>query len=292
MIAKHWITSSTSIVLLLLSGCSTVIVERSSAIASTGSAYAATLQKVNEFALNESINNAADALASTPVAGTLRGLNDTANNLKERQRLVQAYGEFLNTLAEYFANLEAFAKYDAAGENSKAIDGVVDKLNSVQKTLRNTQITAEKKTAISGIVGLVSKQVHASALKARLEKDALPIATALALSSAALEQQVSWVEKPIQLQRDMDWARNVVQPYVNPTREQPLTAAWKTSFVTLIKQAPTVQLLVDAKAAGEKMEAGWRDVLRGNYSLDEVRKSLADIQSALDVLITVKAATK
>ena len=127
MIAKHWITSSTSIVLLLLSGCSTVIVERSSAIASTGSAYAATLQKVNEFALNESINNAADALASTPVAGTLRGLNDTANNLKERQRLVQAYGEFLNTLAEYFANLEAFAKYDAAGENSKAIDGVVDK---------------------------------------------------------------------------------------------------------------------------------------------------------------------
>ena len=160
----------------------------------------------------------------------------------------------------------------------------------MQKTLGNTEISAEKKTAISGVVGLISKQAHASVLKARLEKDAEPIATALALSSAALEQQISWVEKPIQLQRDMDWARNVVQPYVNPAREQPLTAAWKTSFATLIKQAPKVQLLVDAKAAGEKMEAGWRDVLRGNYSLDEVRKSLADIQAALDVLIAVKAA--
>ena len=290
MIEKHWITASASAVFVLLSGCSTVIVERSSAIATTGSAYAATLQKVNQFALDESINNTADALASTPVAGTLNGLTSAANNLKERQRLVAAYGEFLNTLAEYFANLEAFAKYDAAGANSKAIDGVVDKLNSVQKTLGNTEISAEKKTAISAVVGLISKQAHASVLKARLEKDAEPIATALALSSAALEQQISWVEKPIQLQRDMDWARNVVQPYTNPAREQPLTAAWKTSFATLIKQAPKVQLLIDAKAAGEKMEAGWRDVLRGNYSLDEVRKSLADIQAALDVLIAVKAA--
>ena len=122
------------------------------------------------------------------------------------------------------------------------------------------------------------------------EKDVTGIATALALSSAALEQQIGWVEKPIQLQRDMDWARNVVQPYINPAREQPLTAAWKSSFATLIKQAPTVQLLVDAKAAGEKMEAGWRDVLRGDYSLVEVRKSLADIQAALDVLVAVKAA--
>ena len=109
MIAKHWITASASAVFLLLSGCSTVIVERSSAIATTGSAYAATLQKVNEFALDESINSTADALASTPVAGTLSGLTSTVNNLKERQRLVAAYGEFLNTLAEYFANLEAFA---------------------------------------------------------------------------------------------------------------------------------------------------------------------------------------
>ena len=290
MLTKHLTRTAASAVLLLLVGCSTVVVERSSAIATTGSAYSATLQKVNEFALNESIDSAADALASTPVAGTLSGLNSVANNLKERQRLVLAYGDFLNTLADYFANLEAFAKYDAAGENSKAIDGVVDKLNSVQKTLGNTEISAEKRTAISGIVGLVSKQAHASALTARLQKDALPIATALALSSAALEQQISWVEKPIQLQRDMDWARNVVQPYVNPSREQPLTAAWKTTFTTLIKQSPKVQLLVDAKAAGEKMEAGWRDVLRGNYSLDEVRRSLADIQSALDVLIAVRAA--
>lgn len=292
MIAKHWITASASVAFLLLAGCSTVIVERSSAIATTGSAYAATLQKVNQFALDESINSAADALASTPVAGTLNGLNEVTKNLKERQRLVQAYGEFLNTLAEYFANLEAFAKYDAAGENSRAIDGVVDKLNSVQKTLGNTEISPEKKTAISGVVGLISKQAHASVLKARLEKDALPIATALALSSAALEQQISWVEKPVQLQRDMDWARNVVQPYINPAREQPLTAAWKASFTTLMKQAPKVQLLVDAKAAGEKMEAGWRDVLRGDYSLAEVRKSLADIQAALDVLAAVKAAAK
>lgn len=290
MNTKYLFHSCVAAVVVMLTGCSTVIVERSSSIASTGAAYATTLQKVNEFALNESIDFVAHELATRPVAGSRVALETVASDLKKRQELVSTYGEFLSALGEYFSNLEAFAKYDAATANSKAIEGDVDKLNALQVQLKSTEISAAKKSAISGIVGLVSKQAHASALQARLEKDSVPIATALALSSALRDEQIAWVQKPDDLLRKLEWESNVVDPFTDAARVRPLPLAWEMSFSVLVKNAPKVKLLQDAKLAGEKMETGWRDVLRGSYSLEEVRKSLADIQSGLDVLIKAKSA--
>ena len=153
----------TALCTLVVTGCSTVPVDRALGVSATGKAYVETLKKVNDLALDTSIEFTAKLLPTLP--RTEESLEAHTETIRERSVLIGNAHEYLNGLASYFSELEALAKGDQSEATAEALGQVADSLKAEPFELK---LSDEKKKAITGLAGFVAKQVHVAAVEKAL----------------------------------------------------------------------------------------------------------------------------
>ena len=268
--------------ILVLAGCSTVSVNRATGVSATGKAYVETLKKVNVLALDKSIDFTANLLPSLPRNDDT--LDANTDEIKKRSLLIGTADEYLNGLASYFSELEALAKGDQSEATAKALGQVAESLKFEPIELK---LSDEKKKAITGLAGFVSKQVHAAAVEKALLRDADTVAQALAISEKLLDEQIGWIKHREDAERKKKYNEDVRKPFVTGGQ---LDSNWKKAWSTEVRTTPVIALLSQAKKASVEMQKAWIDILRGQYSYLEIQSALNNVKAGIDAISELKDA--
>ena len=267
--------------LLALSGCATVVVDRSQGLGEAGKAYVASIRKVNDFALEKSLAFTADMLAVGPRDKAI--LDETNALMKKRVALVADAARYFDALDTYFDNLDALVKGDQSEATATAVGQLADSLKQEPVGLK---ISDERKKAITGLAGYVAKQFHAAAVEKALVRDADTIAKAIALSDQMLDEQIRWIKLRDDVVRSKAYIDEVQTPFLKPDVQ--LDTQWKTAWSGQMKTSPTVAVLVEAKTASKNMSELWVSVLRGKHSSAETLALLKQLKDGVDALNAVK----
>ena len=266
----------------LVAGCSTVSVDRSTAVSATGKAYVETLKNVNELALDKSIEFTANLLPNLPRTETV--LEEQTKAIKERTLLIGNAHEFLEGLASYFSGLEALAKGDQSEATAEALGQVADSLKAEPIELK---LSDEKKKAITGLSGFVAKQVHAAAVEKALVRDADTVAQAIAISEKLLDEQIQWVRLREVAERKKNYNEKVKGPFIAGNQ---LGSDWKKAWSDEVRTPPVIALLYEAKKASGEMQKAWIDILRGQYSYAEIQSTLNNVKVGIESISALKDA--
>ncbi len=269
-------------VLFSLSACSTVAVNRAEGVSESAISYVDSLKKVNELALDKSIDFTADLLLSTP--RTLQNLNDKTKDINERIRLAGEYKNYLDQLGNYFTELNALANGDQSENTAKAIDIIVENLKQPPAEIK---ISDERKAALSGLSAVVAKQIHATKVQSALERHADIVAQALEISEKLLDEQISWISIREKARKLKDYKSAVEGPY---TSNPPITLddSWKNAWKASVSDSEVIQVLNDSKKASKALQKEWLAVLRGQYSPSELQSILKELKSGIDAIALVK----
>lgn len=264
-------------VLLLISslagGCSTVVIDRSTAIAETGRAYVDTLKKVNGLALERSLEFTAGTLPA--MARTQAVLADTTAAMRERVKLVAAANDHLDGIGAYFAELQALASGDASDATVKSVGRAAEALAAAPLGL---ELPASRKQALTGLAGLVARRHLSVALEQALARDADVVAQALATADRMLEEELGWLEMRESLERRRAYAQDVERPF---TAGGALGPGWRRAWIAQVRGPPLAQVIADARAASASMQKAWIDILRGRTSTAEVGAALKSVREGI-----------
>lgn len=263
-----------------LVGCSTVSVDRAIGVSETGKAYVKTLKKVNDLALDNSIEFTANMLPTLP--RTEEALMEHTDEIKARVELVGSAHEYLDRLANYFSELEALSKGDQSEATEKAVGQVADSLKAEPIKL---SLSDERKKALTGLAGYVAKQFHAAAVEKALKRDADVVAQALAISEKMLDEQIQWINLRETAVRKKKFIDDVKKPYVGGANLGP---EWKKAWSSEVRTPPVIALLAEAKNASTEMQKAWINVLRGQYSYSEIQAALNNVKAGIDAITALK----
>lgn len=268
-------------VLVASTGCSTVVVNRAQGVAETGKVFAQTMGKVNDLALDRSIGFTANFL-TTSVPRTDTDLSSQTVPIQARSKLIGGYKTYLQGLSDYFGELEGLSKGDQSDGTATALGKFADALKAEPVGL---ELSEGRKKALTGLAGLVAKQVHAAAVEKALIRDADTVAQAIAISEKMLEEQKRWITLRERATRELDYAHKVKGPFI---AGQTLSEDWKKAWTTYVRTPPTTILLEEAEAATANMQKAWRGVLRADYSFAEIQASLLGVKAGIDALSALK----
>jgi hypothetical protein len=272
----------TALCTLMLTGCVTTSVDRAIGVSDTGKAYVETLEKVNNLALDKSIEFTANLLPVLPRTEDI--FDATTEEIKKRVLLVRDAREYLDNLASYFSELDALAKGDQSDATANALGRVADSLKAEPTQIK---LSDEKKKAITGLAGFVAKQAHSAAVEKALKRDADIVAQALAISEKMLDEQIRWIELRAEADRKKNFNDKVKKPFIAGDQ---LGQDWKNTWSDSVRTPPVISLLVEAKQASSEMQKAWINVLRGQYSYAEIQSSLKNVKAGMDALTTLKDA--
>lgn len=263
-------------------GCSTVPVDRAVGVSAAGKAYVDTLKKVNELALDTSIEFTANLLPALP--RTESTLTDQTEAIRERSKLIGSANEYLDNLASYFSELEALSKGDQSEATAKAVGQLADSLKAEPLEL---SLSEDKKKALTGLAGFVSKQFHAAAVEKALIRDADVVSQALAISEKMLDEQIRWISLRETADRKKKYLETIQKPFV---AGGPLGSEWKKAWSAEVRTPPVVAVLEEAKTASAEMQKAWINVLRGQYSYSEMLAALKNVRAGIDDVTALRNA--
>ena len=266
----------TTILAFALSGCVTVPIERAQGVSASGKQYVETLKKVNDLALDESIQFSANLLPELPRTDAI--LMSTTDDIKQRAQLIGQAHAYYDALATYFAELEALANGDQSESTATALSKVADSLKAQPVAL---ELSDEKKKALTGLAGFVAKEVHAAAVEKALVRDADTVAQALAVSEQMLDEQIRWISVREKAERERKFDRGVKTPFIS---KKELGSDWKNSWSSYVRTAPVIALLIDAKKASTEMQKSWVNILRAQYSHAETLAALKKVKEGLEAI--------
>jgi hypothetical protein len=270
--------------LLFVAGCAnTGAVGTAQQVAEGGQKYISTLQKVNALALDHSLDFTANLLPNLPRnAATLE--EQTAAMLQRAKWLAVVDG-YLNTQAQYFAQLQALAKGDTSSATQKSVKQLAGSLAHVPGA---PSLSAAAKNAVAGLAQHVEKARHAGLLAQVLERDADAVGQALLFNQQVLQEQIDWITHREQLARQVEFRDKVQKPFVEGNR---LPESWKKTWKAHIKQPPTVELLEQAVQASARMQQAWLDVLRGQGTINELGAVFDELQHNARAMVDQHAQT-
>lgn len=268
------------LVLAALSGCAGPTPLETEGVAKSGRQYLNTLKKVNEFALDNTLEFTADLLPELPRNETT--LQQQTDAMRERVALQIDVAAYFDAQLMYFEELDALAKGDHSTGTARALRKFVEALNKAPDSPGITRVT---KTAVTGLAAQVVQWKHSNAVAKVLERDADAVGRALLMNQYILEEQIQWITRREELARQVEYREKVLKPYVGSKK---LPEAWKKAWIADIKQPPTIELLEQAKSASVDMQQAWVNVLRGQGSFEHLRSTFAqineNIQAASDTL--------
>lgn len=265
-------TLSAMLAALVLTGCSTLAMDRAQELADTGKQYVSTLKKVNELALDKSIAFSAELLAHSQEPRTAELLARNTDELRERARLVALEAAELDKLQTRFLEFESLAKGEPGESTAQTLGKVAGSLPSP------LSLPGE---SVSGLGGLFTRHSRALTFSNALARDGEAIAQALARDEAVLKQHIEWIESRERLAREQDYADKVCAPFLNQPAGKELGAEWKSAWSDYVRPPQILSLLTEARQTNRIMQRTWREVLRDNFSLDEIRTALENLKSRI-----------
>lgn len=265
---------------LIFAGCSTVSVDRAIGVSAAGKAYVETLKKVNDLALDTSIEFTANLLPTLP--RTEASLDAHTEEIKKRSLLIGNAYEYLDGLASYFSELEALAQGDQSEATAKALGQVAESLKAEPLELK---LSDDKKKEFTGLAGFVAKQVHTAAVEKALVRDADTVAQALAISEKLLDEQIRWVRLREDAVRKKKYIDDVKKPFV---ADNQLGSDWKKAWTAEVRTPKVIALLSEAKRATGEMQKVWINVLRGQYSYVEMQSALKNVKVGIEAILALR----
>jgi hypothetical protein len=268
------------VVVLAMVGCVAVSVDRVKGVAELGASYIKTLKQVNDLALDQSIQFTANILPDLQRTEVI--LDEQSKILKERVKLIGSANQYLDCLANYFAELEALAKGDQSEATEKGLDQIMDSLKQEPAELK---ISDERKKSLTGLARYVTKQIHAAAVEKALIRDADTVAQSLAVTEQMLNEEIKWLKLRANAEQKT-YQDKVVKPFVNNNK---LGVDWRKAWSDYVRPPPVMALFTDAKKASKDMQTAWINVLRGEYSYTELQASLKNVKEGLDAVNALKS---
>lgn len=274
---------------IALSSCATTQVQRAAQVGALGKTYAEAVALAGDEAMATSITFSLSEIQKERAGGAFAGmgmedrkktLNDQILIIEQRQRMVQSSNQLLTLLAEYFADLEQFAKQDISASFETATGGLVDSINKAGSTVENNtqakaKISDAERTSLSKLSGMVARQVHGQALAQILERDAVMIGTQLKLMSKILATYSEWIRSRSDMELKEFYRDRVVKPFV-ATGDLP--GKWEQDVRRYLQGTNLSAQLAKAKAAGDRMERFWAGYLAGEISISDVVADLKDME--------------
>jgi hypothetical protein len=269
----------------LFSGCSTVATTRGKAVAETGKKYVETMGKINDLAYEKTLTFSANLLGAQVAPRLQTTLEAFTEDHRARSKLITEYKAYLAGLTEYFSNLEALANGDQSEATSAAMGKVIDSLKAVPAKI---SIPADRKTALTGLTGMIAKGVHNAAVEKALTRDADIIAQSLAVTDKMLDEHIRQIKFREDAAREKLYAEKVVKPFGGTAA---LTVEWKKAWTDYVRVPPAIAILEEGKKASSEMQLAWKNLLRGDYSFAEIQAMLANTKANIEALAAVKDAT-
>jgi hypothetical protein len=273
-----------------LSSCATTQVQRAAQVGALGKTYAEAVSLAGDEAMATSIAFSLSEIQKERAGGAFsspedrsKAIKDQIEILSQRQQLVTTSNQLLALLAEYFADLEQFAKQDISTSFETATGGLVDSINKVGSTVENNtqakaKISDAERTSLSKLSGLVARQVHGQALAQILERDAVMIGTQLKLMSKILATYSEWIRSRSDMELKEFYRDRVVKPFV---ASGDLPGKWEQDVRRYLQGTNLSAQLAKAKAAGDRMERFWAGYLAGEISISDVVADLKDMERLL-----------
>jgi hypothetical protein len=286
-------------IVLVFSGCATTQVQRAEQLGMLGKTYADAVTLTGQEAMVSSITFSLNEIRKERTGGAFRTPEDRSNALKDqieileqRQKLVETSNQLLVLLAEYFADLEQFAKQNISTSFENATGGLVDSINKVGNAVENNPkanatISDAERTALAKLSGLVARQVHGQALARILERDASMIGAQLKLMGKILAMYSEWIRARSDIELKEFYRDKVVKPFV-ATGELP--GSWDRDVRRYLQGTSLSEQLVKAKAAGDKMERFWAGYLAGAISIRDMVADLKDMEQLLQAVSAFRKA--
>jgi hypothetical protein len=274
---------------ILTMGCaSTVTIDRAKAFTESTKDYSENMVKLDAIVVERIVNFTADSL--TENAGPLRKKEDLEKAITSIKSINESSAKlvkFYRAIGLYFEELGKLANGSQEESVTKAADSL---LGSITKVDGAPEITDEKKSAISGIISQIAIARHSAKLEGQLKKDALPIAGAIALNEKIFNKYATSLGERNDLDKVKLYANGIVGPWIDVSANPTLPGKWKSDFVKYVTPTPTAKLLESGKEANAALASGWEGILKGDYSLSELRLMLKDMTNALDSISKLKNA--
>lgn len=250
-------------------------------MAEGGQQYVSTLKKVNALALSHSLEFTADLLPNLP--RTQATLEDHTQAMRERAQTVSLVNTYLDLQAQYFAQLQAFAKGDQSAATQKNVKALADALGAVPNL---PGLATPIKNSVASLAGHVATAAHNREVALVLQRDASVVGQALLFNQQVLEEQMQWITFREQLAREVAYRDEVEKPYL---ADKKLGETWKKAWMNSIKPPPTIALLEEARQASLRMQQAWLDVLRGQGSMNQLSGVFTELQASIQTLQTRQA---
>jgi len=273
-----------------LSSCATTQVQRAAQVGALGKTYAEAVTLAGDEAMATSTTFSLSEIQKERAGGAFpspedrsKAIKDQIEILSQRQQLVTTSNQLLALLAEYFADLEQFAKQDISTSFETATGGLVDSINKVGSTVENNtqakaKISDAERNSLSKLSGLVARQVHGQALAQILERDAVMTGTQLKLMSKILATYSEWIRSRSDIELKEFYRDRVVKPFV---AQGDLPGKWEQDVRRYLQGTNLSAQLIKAKAAGDRMERFWARYLAGEISISDVVADLKDMEQLL-----------
>lgn len=278
---------------LVLSGCASTQVQRAEQLGALGKTYANAVTLAGNEAMESSITFSLAEIRKERTGGAFPTPDDRSKAIKnqigileQRQELVQTSNQLLGMLAEYFDDLEQFAKQDISTSFEAATGGLVDSINKVGKAVEknpkaNAKISDAERSALAKLSGLVARQVHGQAVAKVLERDAPMIGTQLKLMSKILATYSKWINDRSFMELEEFYRDRVVKPFV-ATGELP--GSWEQDVRRYLQGTSLSEQIAKAQDAGERMERFWAGYLAGEISIGYMVADLKDLEKLLQAV--------
>lgn len=253
---------------LAATGCASKLPSRVEGLANNGQAYTEALRKVNNLALDQSLEFTADLLPMLPRSADT--LSASTTEMRKRAALVRQYDAQLIALGDYFSSLEALA----AGGQADAVEKAAGKL---AEQLKGTELAVDKK-ALGGAGAAIALGMHGKAVEGALQRDADLIAQVLAVNEQLLDEQIRWVTLRDELGRTVRYRDEVEKPFLD---DKKLGETWKKAWVAELKRPPVIAVLEEAKLANRSMQQAWAGILLGKGNFQALGRSLENLITKL-----------
>ncbi|HEX4879560.1 MAG TPA: hypothetical protein VFV39_06930 [Limnobacter sp.] len=257
------------LVLLWLGGCASPGAGKVEGLASQGKVYVNTLKKVNQFALEQSLQFTADLLPT--LSRNAATLEEHTHTMRQRHALLMEVADYLDVQAAYFGSLEALAKGDTSEATKRSLRNYVEAFNKLPQV---DTVTRAKKDGITGLTEHIAKWQHHRDLELVLKRDADAVAQALWMNQQLLDEQIQWLEKRNSLVRQVSYREKVYKPFVE---DRKLTEGWKKAWIDDIQKPKAIELLEQAKAASMEMQEAWLNLLRGHGDFTQLTGTFAEV---------------
>lgn len=272
--------ASAILVALVLTGCSTLAIDRAQDLADTGKQYVSTLKKVNDLALDKSIAFSAELLAHSQEPRTAELLARNTTELRERAALVALEAAELDKLQARFVEYESLAKGDPGESAAQTLGKFAGSLPS------GLSLPGE---SVSGLGGLFTRHTRALTLTNALARDADAITQALARDEIVLKQQIDWIASREIRAREQDYADKVCAPFLNQPAGKEMGPDWKNAWSDYVRPPQILTLLAEARQTNQIMQRTWHEVLRDNFALDEIKAAIENLKARIATSTATRA---